>query len=304
MSEQKSPLVDDLIHWANEHVEKSDGRLGLLPYEPEHYAGQDGVSVEGDPQPAAVVDSIAAVAQPQYAEIIKQLQHQEDENKEVSRVGELLEAGNNVILVTNHSDLIDIAVTHAAFYSQLHRLGYEAKTGIVISKMVAFLAYRLGNNLAPAVDVLKILENETFLSVPRTDSAKRRGVGRLLPSDVDRHNKHMRERVANRLGKGALLLAVAASGTIDKPNPINRRQIDMSSVSNGTKRMMMGSDGDNFLLPVGVLYGQGQPLLRIADIPRAIKSEEVIDRGMKSIAQALSEHVTDQYFEYKFTKTD
>lgn len=290
-------LITDLRAWANEHATSSGGRLGLLPYNPEQYPGQVGVSVEGDPQPAPVVDSVATVAQPRYAEISKLLKIEEADTQEVSRIGELLKGGNNVILATNHSDIIDIAITHAAFYSLLDRQGYQMKTGIIISKMVAFLAYRLGEELAPAVEVLKILENEQFLSYPRTDSAKKRGVGRLIPNEVDRHNRHMRERVEHRLGEGSMLLALAASGTVDKPKGDNPDEITMSKIGSGTHKLLNAKH--TYVVPVAVWYGSENPVFEICDVPRVITDEAMATNAMHRIASTLTNGVPNKTFAYK-----
>lgn len=289
-------LIVDLRSWASEHAESSGGRLGLLPYNPEYYPGQAGVSVLGDPQPAPVVDSVAAVAQPRYAEISQALKNQEADSKEVSRIGELLKGGNNVILATNHGDIIDIAITHASFYSLLDRQGYQMKTGIIISKMVAFLAYRLGGDLAPAVEILKILEDEQFLSYPRTESAKKRGVGRLLPSEVDRHNRHMRDKIDQRLGEGAMLLALAASGTVDKPKSDNPDVITMSRVGSGTQKLMAAKH--TYVVPVAVWYESDAPVFEICDIPRVITDEAMATNAMHRIASTLTDRVPNKTFEY------
>ncbi len=289
-------LVWQLQQWAETHANESSGQLALLEYEPERYPGQDGVSVEGDPQSAAVIDSVALVAQPRYGEISTLLKAQEEHTAEVTRIGELLRGGNNVILATNHSDLIDIAVTHAAFYSLLDTLGYEPKTGIIISKMIAFLAYRLGNDMAPAVEVLKILENETFLSYPRTESANRRGFSRLVPSEVNRHNRQMRGRVERRLGEGSLLLAVAASGTTDKPSTEDPDTITMAGIGHGTYSVL--SNPRTYVVPVAVWYGSETPVFEICDVPRPVQSEAEADNAMELISDTLSERVPHKTFVY------
>lgn len=292
-------LIPDLQAWAKEYADASAGQLSELPYrpdDPERYPGQVGFSVLGDPQSAAVVDSIANIGHPKYSDIAELLRAQETATHEVSRIGELLRAGNNVILATNHSDLIDIAVTHAAFYSQLDRLGYEMKTGIIISKMISFLAYRLGGETAPAVGILKLLEDEQFLSYPRTESAKKRGLGKFVPKEVDRHNWRMRNRVQQRLGEGAMLLAIAASGTTDKPRPDNPDTIVMNPIGSGTSKLMQSEK--TYVVPVAVWYGGVDPVFEICDIPRVIESDEMADNVMSKIAETLTARIPDKTVVY------
>lgn len=292
------PLIDDLRRWAGEHAANSGGRLELLDYNPEVYPGQDGFHVEGEPQAHGLVDSIAIEAQPRYKELIARLQEQEESTHIVSMVGELLKGKNSVVLTTNHSDLIDIAVTHAAFYSQLDRLGYKPRTGIIISKMVAFLAYRLNPDVdaVPAVNVLKMLESETFLSYPRTESAKKKGIGRLKVDEIDLHNLQMRHRVKNQLGKGAMLLAVAPSGTTDKPiDENNPDTLNMARMGHGTYKLL---DGKNtYKLPVAVWY-EDDIVFDVCDIPRAIQSEDEAHNSMSLIAKRLTNQVSSKKFIY------
>ncbi len=285
-------LIPDLQAWAKEYADASGGQLNELPYRPnnpERYPGQVGFSVHGNPQSAAVVDSIANIAHPKYGDISELLGAQEATAQVVSRIGELLRAGNNVILATNHSDLIDIAVTHAAFYSQLDRLGYEMKTGIIISKMIAFLAYKLGEDTTPAVGILKLLENEQFLSYPRTESARKREVGKFVPREIDRHNWRMRNRVQQRLGEGAMLLAIAASGTTDKPRPDDPDTIIMSPIGLGTSKLMQSEK--TYVVPVAVWYGCADPVFEVCDIPHVIESDEMADNVMSKIAKTLTTRI-------------
>ncbi len=288
-------LVDELRHWADDHVLHSNGQLSLLSYDPERYSGQDGVSVAGSPQPADLVDSVASLAQPKYHEILELLQADEKKTGHVSRIGDLLQAGKNVALVTNHIDLVDIAITHAAFYSQLNRLGYTMKTGIIISKMVAFLAIQLGDKMSPAVEILKLLENEQFLSYPRTSSATERGVG-SGQHGVTKHNSDMLQRISQRLGEGSFLLAIAPSGTIDKPNSDKPNEIIMSRMSNGTLRILSDSI---YTVPVAVWYGGETPVFKTCDPPRIITDEEMATGVMCKIAQTLTDRVEGKTFVYQ-----
>lgn len=289
-------LITELQNWAQEHAEKSDGQMVSLPFDPNSYPGQDTETVSGNPQAPALVDSIAAIAQPRYGEILELLDEQEEKTGEVSRIGELLRAGNNVMLVTNHSDLIDIAVTHAAFYSRLKQHGYsEFKTGIVISKMVAFLGIKFGNEFAGGVETLKLLEDKQFLSYPRTDSAKTRGITSFF-NEVDRHNRKVRDELNHFLGKGAAFLALAPSGTVDKPRKDDPNTIVMSPVGNGTQKMMQADK--TYITPVAVWYGSETPVFETCDIPRVMLSPTMAHVAMHKIARRLTERVKNKSFVY------
>lgn len=295
--EAKEALQTGLETWAEEHAAHSGGVLVKLPHDPGKYPGQEGVNVLGDPQPAAVVDTIAETAQPKYKEMTERLAEQEAATNEVSRMGELLKGGNNVILVTNHGDLIDIAVTQTAFYSLLDQMGYEPKTGIIISKMVSYLAYMLGDKPAPTVEVLKMLETETFLSVPRTKSAEKKGLSRLRFDEADRQNKQMRDRIEQLLGRGGVLLGLAASGTTDKSDPEGDPDVLlMEGITPGTYNIVKGER--NYRVPVAVWYQGSEVVFDICDIPKVTGTNEEADESMELIAKRLTERVPGKKFVY------
>lgn len=303
-------LVERLESWAADYAAKSDGVMEVLHYDPEHpnqYPGQVGISVEGTVMDGPMVDTIAVAAQPLYPELRAALAKNE---KEIDMVGELLRGGNSVIMATNHGDLIDIAVTHAALFSNLEHRGfkihdtnveddgYRAQTGIIISKMVAFLAYRLeGLDPAPCTEVLKILENETYLSIPKTESSRNRLLDRVLPRLVKDHNVKMRDAVKHKMGEGSLLLALAASGTTDKPKADDPTTIAMETIGTGTIDFMQ--QPDTYVAPIAVWYKSGQPIMEFADVPRVIRTEEEAHRMMGRIATTLSTKVPDLTFAYQ-----
>lgn len=288
--------------------------MDVLPYEPETYPGQDGVTVLGNRQDVAFIEGIAHLAQPRYPEITALLAEHEAQTGYVSMVGELLEGGNNVELITNHGDLIDIAVSHAALYSLIRKLGYpkfesdkpeetegHIKTGIIISKMVSFLQYNIDGNYTPCTKVLGLLEDETFLSYPKTESTKKHLKDRLLPNEVDRHNRRMRSRVVHMLGEGSLLLALAASGTTDKANPDDPTTINMGKVGTGTLGLMQ--QPRTYIAPMAVWYQGGHPVMQMADIPRMAPKgdmgETVAHDAMERIAATLTDNVPDNTFIYE-----
>lgn len=301
-------LVVDLQQWADEYADKSGGIMQVLPHEPGKYQGQDGISVEGEPNAAAVVDSIAEIAQPRYHEVRNQLELNETETGRVSMIGELLVGGDSVVLTTNHGDLIDIAVAQAALFSTLEKLGYKmhngdrkkdgykVQTGIIISKMVAFLAYKLGEDFAPCTDVLKVLETETFLSYPKTESTKKHLKDRLLPDEIERHNRKMRDRVIHMLGEGSLLLAMAPSGTTDKATAEDPSTIVMGKVGAGTMDLLR--QPRTYVAPMAVWYQGEQPVMELADIPRIMRTEDMTHGAMRKIAATLSAKVPDHNFAY------
>jgi hypothetical protein len=291
--------------WAQEYEDK-DEHFRVLAHDTEKFPGQLGVSVDGDPQSAAVIDSIAAIVQPRYSELTERLREQEKVNGEVSRVGEILAGGNNLVLTTNHYDVRDIAITHAAFYSELDKLGYHTKTGIIISKMIAYLGYILREQPvqddvpAPAVEILKILQDKIFLSHPQTDSARGRGINRLTSIEVKLHNRVLKRELKAFLGRGAVLLAMAPSGSTDKSLPDgDPNTITMAKMSQGTAEILKMPRTYN--LPIAINYKSPEVIFDVCDIPRIMKNEADAHRSMGLIADTLSQRVPNKNFIYNYS---
>lgn len=292
--EREEQMLNELALMAKKHVDNSEGQLELLPIDPETHPAQRAYRIEGDPQSAAVIESIANVAYPKFPELQKQLNLTENQSREITRIGELLEAGNNVIVATNHGDLIDIALAEAAIYCALDKLGYKPRTGIIISKMVSMLGYRLGEDIAPAAEVLKILCNDIFLSFPRTETVRKSGLARLLPDDINKHNKRMTELLSENFAKGGVLLAVAPSGTTDKEIRENRYRL--GAISQGTSKILL--QDRTLVLPMAMWLHGNSPIVALSDIPRTLHDEAATHQIMEKIATTLTTLVSEITFEY------
>lgn len=299
-------MVDNLQDWASMYADSSGGRMHVLPYDPSKYPGQEGISVKGDPKPLAIVDSIAEIAHPRYHELRSLLVQNETETNRVSMMGELLVGGANVVMITNHGDLIDIAIAQAAVYSVLESLGYQIhdsnkkdhgydiQTGIIISKMIAFLAYKLGDDFAPCTDVLTLLENETYLSYPRTESTKKHLKDRLRPDEIKRHNRDMRNDVIKKLKHGSLFLGLAASGTTDKPAAHDPSTIIMGKIGMGTLDIL--KQDNTFTMPMAVWYKGKNPVMEFTSHPHAIKNEEDARQLQVTQVNTLNKKVANENF--------
>lgn len=294
------PMVQDLMGWAGEYAYASNGRLVLLAHNPDEYPGQNDISVPGNPQAPFNTNNTAETAQEAYPALLEMLERQAGEPKNpVDTVGRILEGGGNVILMSNHGDLIDIALAQAAVYSTLHQLGYEKfRTGIVISKMIAFLAYDFDGYPVPCVSALTGLETEIFLSYPRTRSAR----AHLIHEDNIRgkmaialHNRLMKGRVEKLLGEGGVLLAMTA-GSTDKPAESDPTTILMEEVGEGTLKLMR--QPDTFIAPTAIYYRDSHRVLKVTDKPRIMKSHALGHQAMQTIAEELTAQVSGKTFIY------
>lgn len=276
----------NLLELGKPHVEASDGEIVFLDVDLEKYPGQDMnvTHVEGQPQSAAVVESIASLVAPNFTEMVDKLE--ENAEEQLQTLGELLKRGNNVIISTNHSDLIDIAVALAAVYCALDKMNYQFKTGIVISKMVAFLGYKLEGNVAPAVEVLQMLCDRIYLTFPRTESVKKSGLHKFFGRDnIDQYNGKVTKDIDGYQDDGSLLLALAPSGSTDKEHPENPKLKIMSGIGRGTAGIL--TDEKSYTQAMAI-YLSGKPVLEFVGVPRAIKSEDEAHEMMDAVGKRLT----------------
>lgn len=286
-------LAYNLRTWASEHAERSKGIMTLLPHDPEEYPAQspDCVSLPGEPKDVGIIDSIAAIAQPKYGALVEDMRNYDASNLRLDMAAELLEDGNNVIVSTNHGDLVDIAVAHAAVYTELAHRGLEPSTGIIIGKMITYLGYKLGDEFVPCTSVLEILEHNTFFSYPKTESSRIHLLDRIITPEAERHNKELRKAVGKKLGEGGVLLAMAASGTTDKPISQDPTKIAMGPLGPGTMKIL--EHEKTYTLPLAVWYNGQHAVMRCADIPRRITTEEKAHTMMQRIAATATEATDD-----------
>lgn len=294
-------LVGQLIDWAKEHERTNEKVVahGFHPDDPENFPGQVGYYVEGDPQSGAVVDAIAASAEPESYPRIVELA--EEQIGQIEDIAEKLDAEDNVWVETCHKDLIDVPLAQAAIKGRLDGLNLRKyKTGIVISKMVAFLGYKIGADDAQAVRVLKMLENEIFLSYPKSESSRIRLLdhlpAQLHRDEINKHNHQMRNRVASKLEEGSMLLAIAPSGTTDKPSAEDPNKIIMAKMNSRTAEMMQAKH--TFIQPVAISLDKNKPVFKLGKL-RAASSEEKVQASMSWIASTLTEEVPGKVFEYR-----
>lgn len=133
----------------------------------------------------------------------------------------MVHGGANVALVTNHGEIIDIALVLGAF---ILAMADPARTFGVLGERIDLDDFMDRSNLlvsrmvmtreAFTIPAPQVLANvcRTFYSVPQTASRRR---ARLDPELVRASNAVMRASLEQRLAGGGQLLAMAASGSQD-----------------------------------------------------------------------------------------
>lgn len=201
----------------------------------------------------------------------------------------LIHDNSNIAVVTNHGDIIDIALvlaaltialcdeeqTFGAFDEQLELETLADRSNIMVSKMVA-------TRSAFEIPAITVLQNmcHTFLSVPQTHSRRR---ARLDPDYIRANNMVMREELSAKLDRGGQLLAMAASGSQDisaasglwrKIRQLRAARLDESAEApslhlqplySGTIRLMTSCE---YVLPVATSMDADHSVCTVGELTR------------------------------------
>ena len=189
---------------------------------------------------------------------------------------------HNVALVTNHVDLMDLAIVQAALYRAMEDDEIAYQSGIIINKALTRVAYH-GH---PVIDLLR-KNGSVYFNLPKSagkygitaeeSSAFNRRMGGQLGHDL---------RELNESGK-SMLLSVALSGStvIRHANSY----LEIPSIDSPTEKFTLGRFG--FILPVSVYLENiksGKDWY-ILNPPRILSSHLETDDLMEDLAAETAE---------------
>lgn len=215
----------------------------------------------------------------------------------------------NVALVTNHGQIIDIAIVMGALQSALMAPGRSFgvlgerttldetadRANVLVSRMVAT---RQAFNI-PALQLLQS-GTRTYLSVPQTHSRRR---SRLDPELARANNLVMRHELNERMARGGQLLAMAASGSQDLmlpklmqkartawrqrrgDDPGETNTLHLQPLYDGTIKLMRSC---TYVLPVAICLDPSTPACVLGGLTR-VSEDEDCHRIMDWIALAHQE---------------
>ena len=288
-------IVSEEMHeWASRHAESSGGLLVVLDNDHDRYPDQrlSKLYFNGELRSPEEVSATARLAEPNFDAILDRLAAYENAGREISRLGEDLEAGQKIILVTNHGHIKDIVIALAAFYVALSERGYQFETSLIMSKMISHLGFLTTTN--PAIDVLKIGCSRGYLSFPRTSSTEG---SKIADGLISAYNGTLRQIIKLHQRKGGNLFAMAPSGTTDKAlDPDKPNEYTLGRIGPSAK-LMIGKEYK--VVPVAIWLNDDEPVFEICDIPRSLADEEEADGVMQLIATTLNEHVAGKEFVYR-----
>ncbi len=238
---------------------------------------------------------VEAFADPAVAHLLNDLHHR------------LVHEGANVALVTNHGQIIDIALVLGALVMALSDpersygvLGESATLEEISARSNVLVSRMVTTRQAFGIPAIQVLEHftRTFLSIPQTASRRR---SRLTPELVRANNDVMRRELDRRLDGGGQLVAMAASGSQDLSLAANLAQrvqaswrqfrgeepretpsLHLQPLYRGTISLMIQTRD---VLPVSLSLEPAHPSCVIGPITR-VRDDDDCHRVMEWIADA------------------
>lgn len=300
--EYQQLVSQELNNLAEKHVNNSNGRFTLLDIDPDQNPAQKITTQSIDGSPASIEElmfmgEMVNEGHPErFSKMVSEFIKLEDSQEFISSIGEDLLAGQNIIVVTNHSEIQDIAEALVSCHIALKKIGnennrqYPFTTNIMLSKMIA----HLGLYDAPAVDVLKQVCDKQYFSFPKTNSIR----GTNIPDKlVTAYNWSLRQRIKSKLRNGSNLFGIAPSGTVDKAlNPDQNFNVTLAPVLDGTIDIL--TSDNTKVLPIAVYKNNNEFIFEILGIPRHMRDAEDVHQTMDSIAKVLDHSSIHKRFSY------
>jgi hypothetical protein len=284
--------------------------LQPLPYSPA-LEFHDPACVVVEPNPAGVdtIELYAKAAYPSFDDVLLSVFRDPVVSEQLTDVYQMVFGeGCNIAVVTNHGQIIDIALVMGAMIYSMCESGrtfgvlddtlsvedLAPHINVLVSRMVTT---RQAFNV-PALQVLQC-GARTFLSVPQTPSRRR---AKLDPALVRANNQLMRHELDLQMSEGGQLLAMAASGSQDlslaaglmqkvRTQWRQRRGVDpaedtdtmhLQPLYDGTIQLMLGC---RYVMPIAISLDPKNPTCAVGSLTR-VREKNDCHRVMEWIAEA------------------
>ncbi len=285
--------------------------LGPLPYTPAlSYHNPTCVVVEPEPSTIETAELYARAAYPDFDDVLVAAFNDPGRADLLTSIYHLLfTERRNIALVTNHGQIIDIALVLAALHSAMLRedrtfgvLGQTADIDSLADRSNVLVSRMVTTRQAFSIPAIQVLQSITriFLSVPQTASRRR---AKLDPALIRSNNSLMRAELGERMTSGGQLLAMAASGSQDLTIPAlmhkaraawrQRRGDDpgeaatlhLQPLYDGTLSLMMSC---RYVLPVAICLDGSTPACVVGSLTE-LKEKDDCHQVMDWIALAHQE---------------
>jgi len=285
--------------------------LQTLPYSPElDYHRPECVVVDPEPTNIETIELYARAAYPDFDKVLLSAFMDPRQDHLLTSLYQLLVTeGENVALVTNHGQIIDIALVIAGLQGAMLApersfgvLGEHTSLEELAERFNVLVSRMITTRQAFNVPAIQVLQSatRTFLSVPQTANRRR---AKLETALVRANNVLMRSELDQRLSRGGQLLAMAASGSQDLTIPglmqkaraawRQRRGDDpgeaptlhLQPLYDGTISLMQSC---RYVLPIAICLDAATPCCEIGGLTRLTEKDDC-HRIMDWIALAHQE---------------
>jgi hypothetical protein len=292
-TETKLASVEILREMARPHVEASNGKLILLPADPNNYPAQRVSHLTGSPIDTEYIPGVAEQAAAVFPALHKEMHTNHEDT--LDEAAEVLRNGGNVINATNHSSLIDIALAQAASYVELKKRDVDFTSAMLIGKMISVVEFDVGGGHVVAADALKWLCDDIYLSFPKTRSVQESRLASEFNWLIKRNNAAVMHKLTQQLALGRVLLGVAASGTVDKYDEETGNHV-MGRVADGTCDILCTPN--TYTIPTAVYAEEVSPVLQPVHGPRQLHHADEVHDMMPTIARTLNQRVPGKNYVY------
>jgi hypothetical protein len=208
----------------DEHVRLASGLsaahardgIVLLEASQERYPAQGAYFLDGQPQSPKFVVDMGNLIDPRFGPMLDRILLDEQKVETLQKIGKHLEKRGSIVNVVPHGSLLDIGLEDGLAYAALKRLGYEFRSGIMISQGVTHLGKefkKFSDEPVPLSDALSWICHKEWLVTPRTENAQNAFGRYVADEEIDKQNRAVRADILNEQENGGLFLTVAPSAT-------------------------------------------------------------------------------------------
>lgn len=280
------------------HVEAPGSRMSYLLDDQQTYPAQKPMYhyVKGNPQSVEDSDITAQLVDPRFSEMMEGLSTDLGAVEAVKKAIARLNRGSDLWIVTPHAgDLIDVAFGMKIGRNLLAQEGFIPDLSIFnLSKALGWGQYDMpGVGDIPMIPVVQTLSDRLLLPWPKTNSSEE-ALSILPKSEVNRHNRQVREYTEELLDEGAVVGALAPTGTTriatDSPDTY-----EISPISGGAIEMM--THPNTYVLPMPMWREGNEFAVRVHD-PVEVRKPAQAHAVMRSMSETLNEIVKGKTFNY------
>jgi hypothetical protein len=241
---QETDLQSKLINWAAAHPERYPSLVLLDPNNPDITLSEntglaqqpETAHIIGSPLDAKVLETIVTDIDGRFPDMIKSLEQKEEETGFLTKIGERLESGKNIIVVANHENMGNLGFVLGAYICALKKKGYEFRTGTIVGKAAPYIGRKVGENVMSLMDVLSYGCDDIYIGYPDTDSTRESGI----PDEVAHaQNKRMLKPLLKNLRTGGNFMVIDPTG---KTNRVINGLVMFGKIGDATGKILSRDD--------------------------------------------------------------